>query len=281
MTDVDGATMVNRLIPLPDGRRLDLKARPLVMGILNVTPDSFSDGGQHNETARGLTHAREMIAQGADIIDIGGESTRPGHTPVAADEEIARIAPFIAPLAKESVISVDTMKAKVASFALEQGAQIVNDVWGFQRDPDLARVAGEHRSACVLMHNRAQEDASLDIVEDMLSFLSRSLDIAQRARIPLERIVLDPGIGFGKTPEQNLTAVREIGRLHQLGCPILLGASRKRIIGSVTGRTDPKDRLAGSLALHLLGAQAGADIIRVHDVGPHVDAMKMLTAFRT
>ncbi len=276
-----GAIMVNRLIPLPDGRCLDLKARPLVMGILNVTPDSFSDGGQHNDVARGLGHARQMIADGADIIDIGGESTRPGHTPVSADEEMARIAPFIAPLAQASVISVDTMKAQVAAFALEQGAQIVNDVWGFQRDPDLARVTSEHRAACVLMHNREQEDSSLDIVEDMLAFLSRSLDIAQRARIPLDRIILDPGIGFGKTPEQNMIAVREIARLHVLGCPVLLGASRKRIIGAVTGRTDPNDRMAGSLALHLLGAQAGADILRVHDVAPHVDAMKMLAAFRT
>ena len=273
--------MVNRLIPLPDGRCLDLTGRPLVMGILNVTPDSFSDGGQHNETARGLTHARQMITEGADIIDIGGESTRPGHTPVEAEEEIARIAPFIAPLAQETIISVDTMKAKVAAFALEQGAQIVNDVWGFQRDPDLARVVSEHHAACVLMHNREQEDASIDIVEDMLSFLSHSLDIAQRARIPLDRIMLDPGIGFGKTPDQNLIAVREIGRLHQLGCPVLLGVSRKRIIGAVTGRSDPQTRLAGSLALHLLGAKTGADLIRVHDVAPHVDAMKMLAAFRT
>ncbi len=276
-----GAIMVNRLIPLPDGRCLDLKARPLVMGILNVTPDSFSDGGRHNDVARGLTHARQMIADGADIIDIGGESTRPGHKPVSAEDEAARIAPFIAPLAKESVISVDTMKSKVAEAALRAGAQIVNDVWGFQRDPDLARVASEHRAACVLMHNREHEDASIDIVEDMLAFLSRSLDIAQRARIPLDRIVLDPGIGFGKTPEQNMIAVREIARLHILGCPVLLGASRKRIIGAVTGRTDPNDRMAGSLALHLLGAQAGADILRVHDVAPHVDAMKMLAAFRT
>jgi len=276
-----GAAMVNRLIPLPDGRRLDLRARPLVMGILNVTPDSFSDGGRHNEAARGLEHARQMIAEGADMIDIGGESTRPGHTPVAADEEIARIAPFVASVAKEAVVSVDTMKAKVAAFALEQGAQIVNDVWGFQRDPDLARVASDHGAACVLMHNREQEDAHLDIVEDMLAFLSRSLDIAQKARIPLDRIMLDPGIGFGKTPEQNMIAVREIARLHQLGCPVLLGVSRKRIIGAVTGRSDPQERLAGSLALHVLGAQAGADVIRVHDVAPHVDAMKMVAAFKT
>jgi dihydropteroate synthase len=184
-------------------------------------------------------------------------------------------------VAKEAVVSVDTMKAKVAAFALEQGAQIVNDVWGFQRDPDLARVASDHGAACVLMHNREQEDAHLDIVEDMLAFLSRSLDIAQKARIPLDRIMLDPGIGFGKTPEQNMIAVREIARLHQLGCPVLLGVSRKRIIGAVTGRSDPQERLAGSLALHVLGAQAGADVIRVHDVAPHVDAMKMVAAFKT
>jgi len=275
-----GAVMVNRLIPLPDGRRLDLRGQPLVMGILNVTPDSFSDGGRHNEAARGLAHGRQMIIEGAEIIDIGGESTRPGHTPVAADEEIARIAPFIGALAKETIVSVDTMKAKVAAFALEQGAQIVNDVWGFQRDRDMAHVVGEHGAACVLMHNRESEDTRTDIVEDILAFLSASLDIAQKARISLDRIVLDPGIGFGKTLEQNLTAVREIGRLKQLGCPVLLGASRKRIIGSLTGRSDPQQRMAGSLALHLLGAQAGADILRVHDVAEHVEAMKVLAAFR-
>jgi dihydropteroate synthase len=152
-------------------------------------------------------------------------------------------------------------------------------VWGFQRDPDMARVVADHGAAAVLMHNREREDAALDIVEEVKNFLLRSMDIAQAARISLDRLILDPGIGFGKTPEQNMRLVREIGALASLGCPVLLGASRKRIVGSVTGRTDPRDRLAGTLALHTLGALQGARIIRAHDVAPHVDAMKMVAAF--
>lgn len=273
--------MTNRSIPLPDGRRLDLSGRPLVMGVLNVTPDSFSDGGRFDAPARALAHGRALMAEGADILDVGGESTRPGHTPVPADEEIARVETALRTLAAETAvpISIDTMKARVAARALAAGAVIVNDVWGFQRDPDMARVVADHRAAAVLMHNRESEDASLDIVADALAFFERSMEIAQRARIPLDRIVLDPGIGFGKTQAQNLRLLREIPRLAALGCPILVGASRKRIVGALTGRAQPQDRLAGTLALHVLAAQRGARILRAHDVAAHVDAMKIVAAF--
>ena len=275
--------MTNSCVPLPGGRALRFGARPLVMGILNVTPDSFSDGGHHDEGARAIAHGLQMVADGADILDIGGESTRPGYTPVSPEDEIARVEPVIHALAAQVAvpISIDTMKASVAARALAAGASIVNDVWGFQRDPDMARVVADHGAAAVLMHNRATEDATLDIVEEVRSFLLRSMDIAQAARISLDRLILDPGIGFGKTPEQNMRLVREIGVLAALGCPVLLGASRKRIIGTVTGRADPRDRLAGTLALHTLGALRGARILRAHDVAPHVDAVKMVAAFTT
>ena len=274
--------MTNTCVPLPGGRFLRLDARPLVMGVLNVTPDSFSDGGRHDDSARGVAHGLQMAADGADILDIGGESTRPGYTPVAAEDEIARVEPVIRALSQQvaAPISIDTMKAKVAARALAAGAALVNDVWGFQRDPDMAKVVADYGAAAIVMHNRESEDASLDIVEEVRAFLLRSMDIAQAARISLDRLILDPGIGFGKTPEQNLRLVREIGALAALGCPVLLGASRKRIVGSVTGRADPRDRLAGTLALHTLGAMSGAHIIRAHDVAPHVDAMKMVAAFK-
>jgi dihydropteroate synthase len=273
--------MTNSSVPLPGGRVLRFDARPLVMGVLNVTPDSFSEGGRHDDAARAVAHGLQLTAEGADILDIGGESTRPGYTPVSADDEIARVERVIRTLAAQvsAPLSIDTMKASVAARALAAGASIVNDVWGFQRDPDMARVVAEHGAAAVLMHNRETEDASLDIVEEVKNFLLRSMDIAQAARISLDRLILDPGIGFGKTPEQNMRLVREIGALAALGCPVLLGASRKRIVGSVTGRTDPRDRLAGTLALHTLGALQGARIIRAHDVAPHIDAMKMVAAF--
>jgi dihydropteroate synthase len=275
--------MTNTCVPLPGGRVLRFDARPLVMGVLNVTPDSFSDGGRHDDPSRGISHGLLLAQEGADILDIGGESTRPGYMPVSADDEIARVEPVIRALAAQVAIpiSIDTMKAKVAARALVAGASIVNDVWGFQRDPDMARVVAEHGAAAVVMHHREREDASLDIVEDVRVFLLRSMEIAQAARISLDRLIVDPGIGFGKTPEQNMRLVREIDAIAALGCPVLLGASRKRIIGFVTGRADVRDRLAGTLALHTLGALQGAHIIRAHDVAPHVDAMKMVAAFKS
>jgi dihydropteroate synthase len=272
--------MSAKTIPLPDGKALRLDARPLVMGILNVTPDSFSDGGRHDAGERALAHARRLVDEGADILDIGGESTRPGHTPVNALDEIARVEPVLRALAPSLAIpmSIDTMKADVAARAIAAGATIVNDVWGFQRDPDMARVVADSGAVAVIMHNRASEDPALDIVADVRDYLARSIEIALKAGVPLERLIVDPGIGFGKTAEQNLRLVRDLRSLEALGCPILLGVSRKRIIGAVTGRADPMERLHGSLALAVIGAMNGAAILRVHDVAPHVDAMKMVAA---
>ncbi|MDB5651802.1 MAG: folP [Hyphomicrobiales bacterium] len=272
--------MSAKTLSLPDGKALRLDARPLVMGILNVTPDSFSDGGRHDDMERALAHGHRLVAEGADILDVGGESTRPGHTPVDSAEEIARVEPVIHALAPSLAIpiSIDTMKADVAARAIAAGASIVNDVWAFQRDPDMARVVADTGALAVIMHNRASEDPALDIVADVRNFLSRSIEIALKAGVALSRLVIDPGIGFGKTAEQNLRLVRELRSLEVLGCPILLGVSRKRIIGAVTGRSDPMDRLHGSVALAVIGAMNGAAILRVHDVAPHVDAMKMVAA---
>lgn len=266
---------------LARGRAISLGPRTLVMGILNVTPDSFSDGGRSAAPEDALATARRLVAEGADMLDVGGESTRPGHTPVPAEEEWARIAPVIGPLAAEAgvPISVDTYKAEVARRALAAGAAIVNDVWGFARDPDMARVVADHDAAAVVMHNRESVDESLDIVADMLAFFERALDTADRAGLPRERIVLDPGIGFGKTFPQNLSAVRRLDELRVLGLPLLLGTSRKSLIGKVI-ETTPAERLPGTIASNVIGILAGVEIIRVHDVAAHVQAARVAEAIR-
>jgi dihydropteroate synthase len=246
------------------------------MGIVNATPDSFSDGGLYFEAERAIAHGARLAAEGADILDVGGESTRPGHEHVDADEERRRVAATVATLARGPVpVSIDTMKASVAAAAIECGASIVNDVWGFQRDADMARVAARTGAFAVLMHNRETVDAALDIIADVLAFLSRSIDRALAAGVAQDRIAVDPGFGFGKTHEQSLRLVRELPRVVALGFPVLLGVSRKRSIGRATGRDEPRDRLAGSLACGLLGLERGAAILRVHDVAPHVDAVAM------
>lgn len=272
--------MTPRILPLPRGGQLRLDARPMVMGILNVTPDSFSDGGLHDAGDAAVAHGLRLAAEGADILDVGGESTRPGHSPVDAETEIARVEPVIRALAgRMSIpISIDTMKARVAQRALVAGAAIINDVWGFQRDPDMARVAADTGALAILMHNRGAEDPGVDIVADVRDFLSRSVEIALAAGVARDKIVVDPGFGFGKTHDQSLRLVTELARIVELGFPVLLGASRKRSIGRVTGRDDPQQRLHGSVALAVVGAIHGAAILRVHDVAPHVDAMKMVAA---
>ena len=259
---------------------LVLGLRPLVMGIVNVTPDSFSDGGLYLDQQSAVAHGLQLVAEGADILDIGGESTRPGHEPVSADEEIARVVPVIAALAARTSlpISIDTMKARVARAALDAGASIINDVWGFQHDPALAQVAAERGAPAVIMHNRLEDDPSIDVMEEVLAFLSRSIEIGLAAGMRREQFIVDPGFGFGKTHPQSLTLVRDLARLKALGCPILLGVSRKRAIGLATGRSEPKERAAGSVAAHLMGSMQGAQIIRVHDVAAHVDAMKVFAA---
>ena len=265
-------------LTLPDGRRLVLDAAPLLMGVVNITPDSFSDGGMLTNAAEAIAHGRKLAQDAADIIDVGGESTRPGHAPLDASTERARVIPVIEGLVAGGAtpISIDTYKAEIAQAALEAGASIVNDVWGAQRDPAIADVAARHGAPIILMHNRETTDPALDILADVMAFLERSIAIALNAGVPRAQIVVDPGIGlFGKTPEQSLTLIRNLARLRELGCPILLGASRKSVIGVVTGQSVPAQRVAGSIAAHLFGASQGASIIRAHDVAEHAQALKV------
>ena len=254
--------------------------RPLVMGILNVTPDSFSDGGRFIDPATAIAHAAEMAQQGADILDIGAESTRPygGAKPVGADEELARLAPVLPEVAKFGLpVSIDTIKATVAAWALDHGASIVNDVWGLQRDPDMAPLVAERGVPVIVMHNRDSADASLDIVAEVIAFFTRSLDIAERAGIAREKIVLDPGIGFGKTPEQSIQCLARLAEFKLFGLPLLVGASRKRFINTVIPSA-PDDRIGGSIASHLLAVANGAAIIRAHDVKETVQALRVAAA---
>ena len=263
-------------------RDLLAKGRPLVMGVLNVTPDSFSDGGRFLDPAAAIAQARRLAAEGADILDIGAESSRPYGNAVAVplDEERARLAPILPVVVGLGIpVSIDTMKAAVAAWALETGAAIVNDVWGLQRDPDMARVVAEHDAPVIVMHNRDAADPRIDIVADVTAFFERSLAIAARAGIARERIVLDPGIGFGKTPEQSLTCIARLDAWRGFGLPLLVGASRKRFIHSVVP-SEPTERLGGSLAAHLLAVENGAAIIRVHDVAPTVQALAVAAAIR-
>ncbi len=256
--------------------------RVLVMGILNVTPDSFSDGGFFAQSEAAIRHAEEMAQDGADILDIGGESTRPGAQTISSSEEIARVVPVLEALRERhfpTPISIDTYKAATAKAALAAGASIVNDVWALQHDPDMARTVAEAGAGLVMMHNRETKDETLDIAEDMLRFFERSLGLARAAGIPENRIALDPGVGFGKTLDQNLAAIRAIPRLKAMGFPVLLGVSRKSFLGFVTNRP-VTDRLAGTLAAGMMGLDFGADILRVHDIGPHIDLLKVRSALR-
>src|SRR5712664_839217 len=208
---------------------------PAVMGVLNVTPDSFSDGGRFIAPERALAQARQMIAEGADIIDIGAESTRPyGAQPIPADEELKRLQPILADVVALGIpVSIDSMKSAVVAYALDAGAAIANDVWGLQRDPDMARLLAARNAPVVVMHNRDRVDPNIDIMEDIAAFFTRSLEIAAKAGISPGNIVLDPGIGFGKTPEQSMTALARLNEISIFGLPLLVGASRKRFIISV------------------------------------------------
>jgi dihydropteroate synthase len=254
--------------------------RPLVMGILNVTPDSFSDGGRFIDPQTAVSHAAEMVAQGADILDIGAESTRPygGAKPVSAEDELTRLTPVLPAVIKLGLpVSIDTIKAPVAAWALDQGAAIVNDVWGLQRDPDMAPLVAERGVPVIVMHNRDSADAGIDIVADVVAFFERSLEIAARAGIAMDKIVLDPGIGFGKTSEQSIVCVARLTEFKRFGLPLLVGASRKRFINSVTP-SPPDDRIGGSIASHLLAVERGAAIIRAHDVKETVQALRVAAA---
>jgi dihydropteroate synthase len=255
------------------------KPYPAVMGVLNVTPDSFSDGGQFVAPERALAQARRMIAEGADIIDIGAESTRPyGAQPVSADEELRRLQPILTDVVSLGVpVSIDSMKSAVVAWALDAGAAIANDVWGLQHDPDMARLLAVRNSPVVVMHNRDRVDPNIDIMEDIAAFFTRSLEIAAKAGISPGNIVLDPGIGFGKTPEQSMTALARLNEISIFGLPLLVGASRKRFISSVVP-SEPHQRLGGSIAAHLVAAKGGARIIRTHDVSETVQALRVAAA---
>jgi len=260
-------------------RALLSRPYPAVMGVLNVTPDSFSDGGQFVAPERAVAQARRMIAEGADIIDIGAESTRPyGAQPVSADEELNRLQPVLAEVVSLGVpVSIDSMKSAVVKWALDAGAAIANDVWGLQRDPAMAGLLAARNSPVIVMHNRDHVDASIDIMKDIAGFFTRSLEIAAKAGVSVGNIVLDPGIGFGKTPEQSITALARLNELGAFGLPLLVGASRKRFISSLVP-SEPDRRLGGSIAAHLAAAKGGARIIRTHDVSETVQALRVAAA---
>jgi dihydropteroate synthase len=257
--------------------------RPVVMGILNVTPDSFSDGGRFLDVTAALRQAEKMVAEGADILDIGAESTRPygGAVSVPAEEELRRLERVLpAAVSLGLPISVDTMKASVAQWALERGAAMINDVWGLQRDPALAHVVAQAAVPVIIMHNREEADPELDIMRDIARFFERSLNIAAASGIGRHQIVLDPGIGFGKTPEQSMIAIAKLAELQCFRLPLLVGASRKRFIAKIAP-ADPDRRLGGSIAAHLVAVANGASMVRVHDVHETVQALRVGAAIRS
>jgi dihydropteroate synthase len=248
------------------------------MGIVNVTPDSFSDGGRFLDPDDAVASARKMIAHGADVIDVGAESTRPSATPVSLDEEWGRLEPAIDQLiGLGSPVSIDTYKAEIARRACARGAVIVNDVWGLQNDPAMADVVAEAEAGIIMMHNRKETDPDIDIFSDIDRFFERSMEIAERANIPAERQMLDPGIGFGKTLEQNFAIINRLEHFARHGRALMVGASRKRLIGAVLS-VETDDRLFGSLALHTIAMMKGAAMVRVHNVQPHVDAARIVNA---
>ena len=265
-------------------RTIRLGERTLVMGILNVTPDSFSDGGEFVDPARAVEHALEMVEQGAAIIDIGGESTRPGAEPVSAEEEIKRTVPIIEKIREQSdvLISIDTMKSEVALQAMEAGADIINDVSALEADEQMAAVAVESEAGVILMHKKGtpktmQQDPSYgNVVEEVRDYLQDRLDIAALQGIARNRMVIDPGIGFGKTYDHNLELLRNLSALSETGSPVLVGASRKRFIGHLLDRENPAERLAGSLGVAAWAVAEGAHILRVHDVIETCDVCRIM-----
>ena len=252
-------------------------ARPVVMGILNLTPDSFSDGGRFQSLDAALAQAKKLAADGADIVDVGAESTRPGHIPVPLDEEWRRLEPILAPLLAnvKAPFSIDTYKAEIARRAVALGVCVVNDVWGLQKDPAMAEVVAESGAAIVIMLNRDSVDPDIDIQADIRRFFDQSLSLAQKAGIPDKLIMLDPGIGFGKNKAQNLTALKATAAFRAAyGLPILIGVSRKKLFGDLLGAS-VGNRLIATLAANLSTLARGASIFRVHDVAEHVAAFKV------
>ncbi len=260
------------------GREFDFHNRTYIMGILNVTPDSFSDGGRYRKLDAALSQAEEMLREGADVIDVGGESTRPGYTRIPDAEEAGRVVPVIEALKErfDAPISVDTYKGSVAREALAAGAVMINDIWGFQADREMAGIAAASGAACCLMHNRA-DTAYSDFIGDVKSGLRESVRLAQEAGVAPEKILLDPGIGFAKDTPQNLELLRRLREFGELGFPILLGASRKSVIGNTLG-LPVGQRVEGTLVTTVMAVEAGCAFVRVHDVKENFRAIQMAEA---
>lgn len=272
--------MTTRRWQLAHGRHLELGGKAVVVGILNVTPDSFSDGGLFASREQAVAQARRMVEEGAEVIDVGGESTRPGASPVTIEEEQARVLPVVEALAElgEALISVDTYREDTARLAVVAGAHIVNDVWGLQREPGIARVAAETGAGLVIMHTGRDRQKLPDVIEDQFFFLRKSLEIAHASGVGDAQIVLDAGFGFAKeTAQENLELMARFSELAALGYPLMAGTSRKRFIGNVTGR-DAMDRAAGTAATSVILRLKGAHLFRVHDVAINVDALAVTDA---
>lgn len=269
----------NRIWKVAHGRELALGATARIMAVVNVTPDSFSDGGQFNTIDAAIRHGLACVSDGADILDIGGESTRPGGAPVSAAEEQDRVLPVIARLARETnaLLSIDTYRAETARLAVNAGAHIVNDVFGAQKEPGIAHVAAETGAGLCLMHTGRDREKLDDPIADQFHFLKRSLEIADAAGVTRDAIVLDPGFGFAKDADENIELMARFDELRALGFPILVGTSRKRFVGAVTGR-EPADRDAGTAATSVILRLAGAVIFRVHNVAFNRDALAMTDA---
>ncbi len=260
-------------------RTLELGNMALVMGILNVTPDSFSDGGQFDSVERSLAQAHKMLDEGASIIDVGGESTRPGARPVTEQEEQDRVVCVVEALSQktDAIISIDTYRASTAKLAIEAGAHIVNDVWGFQKDPDIASVAAKLEAGCCAMHTGRERTKANDVIEDQYLFLKQSLKKMKSAGIVDEQIVLDPGFGFAKDNHENIELLARFEELHSLGYPLLVGTSRKRFIGHFTGQ-DADNRDIGTAATSVVARMKGAQLFRVHDVAANIQALAIADA---
>lgn len=265
---------------LAHGRNLQLGTKSVIMGILNVTPDSFSDGGRYNDVDKALATAKKMLDDGATIIDVGGESTRPDAEVIDAEIEAARIVPVIRALKEQydCIISIDTYRASTARLAVEAGAHIINDIWGLQKEPELARVAKETGAGLVIMHNSRDRDTDPDVIADQFEFLHKSLEIAGRAGIESSHIVLDPGFGFGKNKDEDIALMAQMEALQHFGYPLLIGTSRKRFIGAITGQADPLMRDVGTAATSVATRLAGACIFRVHNVAFNRDALAVADA---
>ena len=264
---------------LAHGKTLELGRKSVVMGILNVTPDSFSDGGKFDTVDASIHQAEKMLEEGATIIDIGGESTRPGSKPVSAEEEMNRVLPVIEALASRTsaILSIDTYRASTAKVAIEAGAHIINDVWGFQRDPDIAPMAAALKAGCCAMHTGRERVKNSDVIKDQYEFLTASITLMKNAGIDSSAIVLDPGFGFAKDPDENISLLARFEELHALGFPLLVGTSRKRFIGHFTGQ-DEANRDIGTAATSVVARMKGAHLFRVHDVATNIQALAMADA---